>query len=311
MTAGQPRRTLGQRPDRRAIVHGDTHGPLLRPPGPARRRRRVRRVRARPGLPRRARRVRRPGLVRHPSRLRLPAGWFTLAMLVLALLGRERAAHRGADGARARPVRVPVGVRRAADDYPAVAALHPVNGFLLLVVGSPSRGCRGSPGTSRPRASTPAPHPPRTLDPPRPRAADGRRRRVAGWLLVAGTILGLAPVANPSLLRVWLGLARRAHRDRRRASAGVVHAQRRVRGGDGGDDRRPRRAGRRHRRGRHRAGGPRRRDRRLRRRRRAVVRRARDPFAGDARPRRTTRPRPRRPPCSARRRAACSPRTSS
>lgn len=27
---------------------------------------------------------------------------------------------------------------------------------------------------------------------------------VAGWLLVAGTILGLAPVANPSLLRVWL-----------------------------------------------------------------------------------------------------------
>ena len=27
---------------------------------------------------------------------------------------------------------------------------------------------------------------------------------VAGWLLVAGTILGLAPVANPSLLRVFL-----------------------------------------------------------------------------------------------------------
>jgi hypothetical protein len=27
---------------------------------------------------------------------------------------------------------------------------------------------------------------------------------IAGWLLVAGTILGLAPVGNPSLLRVWL-----------------------------------------------------------------------------------------------------------
>jgi len=27
---------------------------------------------------------------------------------------------------------------------------------------------------------------------------------VAGWLLVAGTIIGLAPVANPSLLRIWL-----------------------------------------------------------------------------------------------------------
>jgi hypothetical protein len=27
---------------------------------------------------------------------------------------------------------------------------------------------------------------------------------IAGWLLVAGTILGLAPLANPSLLRVWL-----------------------------------------------------------------------------------------------------------
>ena len=25
-----------------------------------------------------------------------------------------------------------------------------------------------------------------------------------GWLLVAGTILGLAPVANPSLLRIWM-----------------------------------------------------------------------------------------------------------
>ena len=27
---------------------------------------------------------------------------------------------------------------------------------------------------------------------------------LAGWLLVAGTILGLAPLANPSLLRVWM-----------------------------------------------------------------------------------------------------------
>ena len=50
-----------------------TRDPILRPTRPPHRHRRVRRVRARPGLPRRARRVRRPALVRHPPGLRLPA----------------------------------------------------------------------------------------------------------------------------------------------------------------------------------------------------------------------------------------------
>ena len=95
---------------------GGHHDPLLRPAGAARRRRRIRGVRARPGLPRRARRVRRPGLVHHPSRVRLPA------RLVHARDARARPPRsrttpdRRPDGARARPVHVPVRVRRAADD---------------------------------------------------------------------------------------------------------------------------------------------------------------------------------------------------
>ena len=53
---------------------------------------------------------------------------------------------------------------------------------------------------------------------------------VAGWLLVAGTVLGLAPVANPSLLRVFL-VSRAEH-------IGMVGAHRRgwyaLNGGFGG-----------------------------------------------------------------------------
>lgn len=60
-------------------------------------------------------------------------GWFTLAILVLALLGRQRSSVIGLSillliGFALQSVFV---ILRA--DYPAVAALHPVNGFLLLL----------------------------------------------------------------------------------------------------------------------------------------------------------------------------------
>src|SRR5215218_4518054 len=62
-------------------------------------------------------------------------GWFTLAMLVLALLGRERRLIVGLTVlvlVQFTFQSVFVALRTT---YPAVAALHPVNGFLLLVVG--------------------------------------------------------------------------------------------------------------------------------------------------------------------------------
>ena len=62
-------------------------------------------------------------------------GWFTLAMLVLALLGRERRLIVGLTVlvlVQFTFQSVFVALRTT---YPALAALHPVNGFLLLVVG--------------------------------------------------------------------------------------------------------------------------------------------------------------------------------
>jgi len=62
-------------------------------------------------------------------------GWFTLAMLVLALLARERRLIVGLTVlvlVQFTFQSVFVALRTT---YPAVAALHPVNGFLLLVVG--------------------------------------------------------------------------------------------------------------------------------------------------------------------------------
>ena len=219
-------------------------------------------------------------------------GWFTLAMLVLALLGRERRLIVGLTVlvlVQFTFQSVFVALRTT---YPAVAALHPVNGFLLLVVGIAiarlSWVARREPAGARGSvpASASATERPIRRDRGRLTMADGVA--VAGWLLVAGTILGLAPVANPSLLRVWL-VSRAEHiaivGAHRRAwytlNAGFAAATVATIAGLGVLDRR-------HRRGRHRAGGPHRRDRRLRGRRRAVVRHACDPFAGDARPRRTS-----------------------
>ena len=63
-------------------------------------------------------------------------GWFTLAMLILALVGREPKRIVG--------LSILVLVQFALQsifvllraDYPVVAALHPVNGFLILGVGA-------------------------------------------------------------------------------------------------------------------------------------------------------------------------------
>ena len=62
-------------------------------------------------------------------------GWFTLAMLVLALVGRQRRLVVGLSVlvlVQFTFQSVFVALRTT---YPGVAALHPVNGFLLLVVG--------------------------------------------------------------------------------------------------------------------------------------------------------------------------------
>src|SRR5262245_8248052 len=63
-------------------------------------------------------------------------GWFTLAMLILALLGREPKRIVGLTVlvlVQFTLQSVFVAIRA---DYPAVAALHPVNGFLILAVGA-------------------------------------------------------------------------------------------------------------------------------------------------------------------------------
>jgi hypothetical protein len=63
-------------------------------------------------------------------------GWFTLAILVLALLGREPRRIVGLSVllmVQFTLQSVFVGLRA---EYPAVAALHPVNGFLIVLVGA-------------------------------------------------------------------------------------------------------------------------------------------------------------------------------
>jgi mercuric ion transport protein len=62
-------------------------------------------------------------------------GWFTLAMLVLALLGRERRLVVGLTVLVLVQFTLQSVFVALRTTYPAVAALHPVNGFLLLVVG--------------------------------------------------------------------------------------------------------------------------------------------------------------------------------
>jgi len=62
-------------------------------------------------------------------------GWFTLALLVLALLGRERRLIVGLTLLLLVQFTFQSVLVALRTTYQAVAALHPVNGFLLLVVG--------------------------------------------------------------------------------------------------------------------------------------------------------------------------------
>lgn len=63
-------------------------------------------------------------------------GWFTLVMLVLSLLGREPRRIVGLCVLVLLQFVLQSVFVALRVDYPAVAALHPVNGFLILAVGS-------------------------------------------------------------------------------------------------------------------------------------------------------------------------------
>ena len=63
-------------------------------------------------------------------------GWFTLAILILALLGREPRRVVGLSVLSMVQFTLQSVFVALRTDYPAVAALHPVNGFLILFVGA-------------------------------------------------------------------------------------------------------------------------------------------------------------------------------
>jgi mercuric ion transport protein len=62
-------------------------------------------------------------------------GWFTLAILILALVGRERRLVVGLSILLLVQFTLQSVFVALRADMPAIAALHPVNGFLILVVG--------------------------------------------------------------------------------------------------------------------------------------------------------------------------------
>ena len=62
-------------------------------------------------------------------------GWFTLAILVLALVGRERRLVVGLSVLLLVQFTLQSVFVALRTDMPTIAALHPVNGFLILVVG--------------------------------------------------------------------------------------------------------------------------------------------------------------------------------
>jgi hypothetical protein len=63
-------------------------------------------------------------------------GWFTLVMLILALVGREPRRLVGLCVLVLVQFTLQSVFIALRADYPAVAALHPVNGFLILAVGA-------------------------------------------------------------------------------------------------------------------------------------------------------------------------------
>jgi hypothetical protein len=62
-------------------------------------------------------------------------GWFTLAILILALVGRERRMVVGLSILLLVQFTLQSVFVALRTDLPTIAALHPVNGFLILVVG--------------------------------------------------------------------------------------------------------------------------------------------------------------------------------
>jgi hypothetical protein len=62
-------------------------------------------------------------------------GWFTLAILILALVGRERRLVVGLSILLLVQFTLQSVFVALRTDLPMIAALHPVNGFLILVVG--------------------------------------------------------------------------------------------------------------------------------------------------------------------------------
>jgi hypothetical protein len=63
-------------------------------------------------------------------------GWFTLAILILALVARERRAIVGLAVLLLVQFTLQSVFVALRTDYPALAALHPVNGFLILANGA-------------------------------------------------------------------------------------------------------------------------------------------------------------------------------
>ena len=61
-------------------------------------------------------------------------GWFTLVMLVLALLGRQRRLIVGLSALTLVQFTLQSVFVALRADYPSLAALHPVNGFLIILV---------------------------------------------------------------------------------------------------------------------------------------------------------------------------------
>jgi mercuric ion transport protein len=62
-------------------------------------------------------------------------GWFTLAILILALVGREPRRIVGLSVLLMVQFTLQSVFIALRADYPSIAALHPVNGFLILAVG--------------------------------------------------------------------------------------------------------------------------------------------------------------------------------
>ena len=62
-------------------------------------------------------------------------GWFTLAILILALVGREPRRIVGLSVLLMVQFTLQSVFIALRTDYPSIAALHPVNGFLILAVG--------------------------------------------------------------------------------------------------------------------------------------------------------------------------------